>query len=246
MVAVVGGVLALGCSDNDAAPDGGGGAGADGSAGTVDSGTPAMSFTFESGMDGFALDTFANAGPYVDGNPQNIGGVPNGAGPPAVTFDGADGMPSQGSAHITATFNDFNQTVTVRRIYQPTDTIALNGRTITAQIKLDAGAGFTGIVHLMALSSPSPPNPGPGYYFAQGDSIRLTDNDWHTLRFQMSAPEFAATGWNPGDTVQIGVQIGSGLPAAPAGDGGVDGGVVGSTYGAPQAISIHFDTMAWN
>src|SRR5262245_21378770 len=96
-------ILTLGCSDNSASSDGGGRAGADGSAGPPDSvsATPSMSLAFMNGMDGFALDTFANAGPYVNGNPQNIGGVPNGAGTPAVAFDGANGMPDQGSAQIT-------------------------------------------------------------------------------------------------------------------------------------------------
>jgi hypothetical protein len=235
----VGIILTFGCSENSASPDGGGRAGADGSVQPSDSATASMTFAFMSGMDGFALDTFANAGPYTDGNPQNIGGVPNGAGAPAVSFDGADGMPDQGSAHIAATFNGFNQTVTVRQIYQPTQTIDLASKTVTAQVKLDAGGTFTGIVHLMALSSPSPPNPAPGYYFAQGDSILLSDNEWHTLRFQMAAPEFAAGGWNPADIVQIGVQLASGFPAG-------DGGVAGPQYGAPQSISVHFDTMAWN
>jgi hypothetical protein len=265
--AAIGSGAALGCSDNNAAPDGGGQAGGGGS----DATQPSMSFGFANGMDGFALDTFANAGPYTGGNPQNIGGVPNGAGTPAVTFDGAEGMPSSGSARITATFNDFNQTVTVRQIYQPTQTIDLAGKTVTAEVRLDAGGTFTGTVHLMALSSPSPPNPAPGYYFAQGDSIRLVDNDWHVLRFQMSAPEFAATGWQATDIVQIGVQLASGFPPASgvptdAGSGGGagsdggttdgaaavpptgngDGGVAGSAYGAPQSISVHFDTMEWN
>ncbi len=243
-----GGLLALSCSDDSGETSGSGGTGGraggsvagsgggpGGSGGAV-SVLPPATFPFTDSTDGFALDTFANSGPFTDGNPQNIGGVPNGTTTPVVAFDSHEGMPDDGSVRITATFNDFNQTVTVRRVYPPNQTIDLTGKTVTAQIKLDSGT-FTGIVHLMTLSTPSPPNPAPGYYFAQGDSITLTDHDWHTLRFQMAAPEFAATGWVPGDIVQIGVQLASGLSAGGAAGSGGGAGAAGSGGGAGAAGS---------
>ncbi len=199
-------------------------AGASGTGGaTLGSGT--VNFTFLNDTEGFAVDTFANAGPFSENNPQNIGGVPNGAAEPMALFDGTAGMPTPGSVQVTATFNDFNQTVTVRLPYQAAQTIDLTGRTITAQVRLDPGSGsFTGVVHLMALSSPSPPKPAPGYYFAQGNSIRLTDNAWHTLTFHMTKPEFAAVGFDPTDIVQIGIQFASGPNTSMGASGGAGGG----------------------
>jgi len=289
VVVATAGLLVLACSD-DSSETGSGGqgghgvggsggaaviGGAGGGGGQAGGAAPAMTFKFTADTEGFALDTFANPGPYTDGNPQNIGGVPNGAAMPTATFDNDHGMPDDGSIRIKATFNAFNQTVTVRRVYQPSQTVNLTGKVVTAQIKLADGDKFTGIVHLMALSSPSPPNPTPGYYFAQGDSIKLADKEWHTLRFNMSSPEFAATGWTASDIVQIGVQLASGLSSAPpvpngaagslgaggagaggsvgGGAGGIGGSVgagggggSGPAYGAPQSIELNFDTLTWN
>jgi hypothetical protein len=271
MVATAG-LLALACSDSDSGETGSGGqgghgvagagggaiiGGAGGGGGQAGAAASATAFKFSADTEGFAVDTFANPGPYTDGNPQNIGGVPNGADTPTATFDDSRGMPDNGSIRVKATFNEFNQTVTLRRTYQPAQTVNLTGKVVTAQIKLADGDKFTGIVHLMALSSPSPPNPGPGYYFAQGDSIKLADKEWHTLRFNMSSPEFAATGWTPSDIVQIGVQFASGLAsptpvtngAAGAGGTGGAGGAGGSggpSYGSPQSIELNFDTLTWN
>ena len=90
----------------------------------------------------------------------------------------------------------------------------------------------------MALSSPSTP-PAPGYFFAQGDSIKLADKEWHTLRFNMSSPEFAATGFTPTDIVQIGVQFASGLasstPVPNGAAGSLGTGGVGGAGGAGGA-----------
>jgi len=271
-VVAIAGLFAIACSDSSsdtgAGGHGGQGFGGGGSGGSaVIGGTgggaggqgggvtaAAMSFKFSSDTEGFAIDTFANAGPYTDGNPQNIGGVPNGADMPTSAFDSGSGKPDNGSLRIKITFNDFNQTVTVRRAYLSNQTVNLTGKTVTAQVKLASGDKFTGIVHLMALSSPAPPNPTPGYYFGQGESIKLSDKEWHTLRFDMASPEFAATGWVPNDIVQIGVQFASGLAsptpvtngaAGSAGSGGA-GGAGGSAYGAPQSIELNFDTLSWN
>src|SRR4051812_25479418 len=94
---VAAGLLALGCSDDSggggAAGSGGhagGSAGSGGSAGGAGGhgGAPAAAttFAFATDTEGFILDTFANPGPYNDGNPQNVGGVPNGATTPVVDF----------------------------------------------------------------------------------------------------------------------------------------------------------------
>jgi len=199
-----------------------------------DAAPTALSFPFTSDAEGFALDTTPIPGPYTDGNPQNLGGAID-AGPlPVVGFDSAFGMPP-GSLTITATFTDFNQTVNVRRVNLssvPPGTISLIGKTLTAMVRLDPGTTTTATVHLFALSTPSP----HGYYFAQGNSILLGDNDWHTLTFNLAVPEFAAAGFDVTDIVQIGVQIASGARAATA----------TTVYGAPQSIALHFDSVTTN
>ena len=141
LVVAAAGLLGLACSD-DSSETGSGGHGGHGVGGTGGSAViggaggggggggsaPAMTFKFTADTEGFAVDTFANQGPYTDGNPQNIGGVSNGAAMPTATFDNDHGMPDDGSIKITTTFNDFNQTVTVRRVYQPAQTVNLSGQ----------------------------------------------------------------------------------------------------------------------
>jgi len=197
-------------------------------------------FPFMSDADWWALDTFSNPGPYTDGNPQNLGGALDASVHPMASWDGTAGMPDPGALLITATFTDFNQTVNVHRPYPATATISLAGKILTAQIRLDPGASFTGIAHLFALSTPSPPKPAPGYFFAQGNSILLQDNNWHTLTFDLSVPEFAAVGFDPSDIVQICIQLASGVHAVSA------AGPTTVTYGAPQSISIRFDSVTTN
>jgi hypothetical protein len=154
-------------------------------------------------------------------------------------------MPMAGSLTITAQFTDFNQTVNVRRVNLtavPPQTISLSGKILSAEVRLDPGSASTATVHLFALSTPSPPRAAPGYYFAQGNTILLSDNNWHTLTFDLSVPEFAAVGFDATDIVQIGVQLASGAHAtAQAGDGSSS-----STYGAPQSIALHFDSVTTN
>ena len=187
LVVAAAGLLGLACSD-DSSETGSGGHGGHGVGGTGGSAViggaggggggggsaPAMTFKFTTDTEGFAVDTFANQGPYTDGNPQNIGGVSNGAAMPTATFDNDHGMPDDGSIEITTTFNDFNQTVTVRRVYQPAQTVNLAGKVVTAQIKLADGDKFSGIVHLMALSSPSTPRR------PATSSPRATRSSWPT------------------------------------------------------------------
>jgi hypothetical protein len=272
----------FGCSSGSGNNAGSGGHGGGGSGGTggrggsggnvdasTDATTGSLNITFMNDTEGFAIDPFANQPPFGPGNPQNIGGVPNGAAAPMAVFDGAEGMPTPGSLQITATFTDFNQTVSVPKIYTPT--INLRGKRITAQVRLDTGS-FTGLVHLFALSSPSVGD-AAGYFFAQGNSVRPTDNNWRMLTFNMSSPEFAANGFDAGDIVQFGIQLASGEgPTGAGGAGGGGGGAGGSTgadgggtdgasdapagaggtggstssYGAPQSVSFHIDTITSN
>lgn len=263
-IALAIGLVAGGCgsSSNGGGSGGGGGSatgsggrdgGTAGSAGQPDAGADTvgtgsdvavstLDFPFLADADGFALDTFSTPGPYTNGNPQNLGGALDAAVAPTAAFDGSVGMPAPGSLAITAMFSDFNQTVNVRRLYAATATISLAGKILTAQVRLDPGSTFTGSVHLVALSTPSPPAAAPGYYFAQGNSSLLTDNNWHTLTFDLSVPEFAAAGFDPTNIVQVGVQLASGDSAAAVATG--DGAASG--YGAPQPLSIHFDSVTSN
>jgi hypothetical protein len=238
------GGLAAGAGGGGGTGPGGIGAGGQGVGGNVPLGTT-VNYPFMGNADGFALDTFTNPGPYTDGNPQNLGGALDAGVLPVVGFDSAVGMPMAGSLTITAQFTDFNQTVNVRRVNLtavPPQTISLSGKILSAEVRLDPGSASTATVHLFALSTPSPPRAAPGYYFAQGNTILLSDNNWHTLTFDLSVPEFAAVGFDATDIVQIGVQLASGAHAtAQAGDGSSS-----STYGAPQSIALHFDSVTTN
>ncbi len=81
--------------------------------GPVDAPPVAMlSFTFDSDLNGFDID------PNPTTNPVNLGAVTvDGGAPVTATFDGSVGMPSPGSAHVDATFSDYNQVVAFRHVY---------------------------------------------------------------------------------------------------------------------------------
>src|SRR5581483_1567560 len=119
------------------APSGTDSGAGDASDGRVDAPPVAMlSFTFDSDLNGFDID------PNPTTSPLNLGGVMvDGGSPVTLGFDGSVGMPQPGSAHVTATFSDYNQLVAFRHVYPsvPTlQTINLTGATLTARVRLDA------------------------------------------------------------------------------------------------------------
>jgi len=225
--AVDGGLDARGGTD--------GGAG-DASDGRVDAPPVAMlSFTFDSDLNGFDID------PNPTNNPLNLGVVVDGGSLVTLAFDGGVGMPQPGSAHVTAMFTDYNQLVAFRHVYQNTLPINLTGATLTARVRLDADADggattFTGgVARIYALSTPTT----PGFYLAEGGTVSLNDNNWHTMTFHLTGAEFIDPHFDPTDVVQIGVHIATPPPV-------VTGDAAVPPYGAPQTVSVHIDTLTTN
>lgn len=227
-------------------PDGGldarggadGGVG-DASDGRVDAPPVAMvSFTFDSDLNGFDID------PNATTNPVNLGALSADGGTlVTLAFDGSVGMPSPGSARIQSTFSDYNQVVAFRHVYQnnpATPSINLTGATLTARVRLDAGddggtTTFTGgVARIYALSTPTT----PGFYLAEGGTVLLSDNNWHTMTFRLNGAEFIDPSFDPTNVVQIGVHIATPPP--------VSGDAAAPPYGAPQTISVHIDTVSTN
>jgi hypothetical protein len=195
-----------------------------------------VSFTFDSDLNGFDID------PFPTTNPVNLGALSvDGGTLVSATFDGSLGMPSPGSAHVAATFSDYNQVVAFRHVYPSDMTVNLTGATLTARVRLDAtgadGSATTftgGVARIYALSTPTT----PGFYLAEGGTVLLTDNNWHTMTFRLNGAEFIDPSFDPTKVVQIGVHIAT--PPPVSGDAAVP------PYGAPQTISVHIDTLSTN
>jgi len=195
-----------------------------------------VSFTFDTDLNGFDID------PNPTTSPVNLGAIAaDGGAPVTATFDSAVGMPLPGSGHVEATFSDYNQLVAFRHVYaNNTQMIDLTGATLTARVRLDAGADggattFTGgVARIYALSTPTT----PGFYLAEGGTVMLNDNNWHTMTFHLTAAEFIDPLFDPTKVVQIGVHIATPSPLAP--DAAVP------PYGAAQPVSVHIDTITTN
>jgi hypothetical protein len=229
-----GGAIDSGAIDARGGADGGVG---DASDGRVDAPpVVAVSFTFDTDLNGFDID------PNPTTNPVNLGAIAaDGGAPVTATFDGSIGMPAPGSAHFTATFSDYNQVIAFRHVYaNNTQMIDLTGATLTARVRLDPGADggattFTGgVARIYALSTPTT----PGFFLAEGGTVALNDNNWHTMTFHLTAAEFIDPNFDPTKVVQIGVHIATPPPVAP--DAAVP------PYGAAQPISVHIDTLTSN
>ncbi len=214
--------------------DGGAGDATDGS---VDAPPSAMfSFTFDTDIIGFDID------PNPTTNPVNLGAVMvDGGTLVTAAFDGSVGMPSPGSAHVGATFSDFNQLFAFRHVFGNNNSqmVNLTGATLTARVRLDAGADggattFSGVARIYALSTPTT----PGFYLAEGGTVSLNDNNWHTMTFHLTSPEFIDPSFDPTKVVQLGVHVAT--PAPVTGDAAVP------PFGAPQTISVHIDTFTSN
>jgi hypothetical protein len=226
-----------------------GGAGSGGAGGhdaamdqTADTAAGMVNFTFTTDTEGFMIDNFAS--------PTNLGSaVTDGGAGPTAAFDGSTGMPAPGSLLINATFTDYNQVLIVRQLYQSGLPLNLTGKILSAQIRFNGPAGtdggaadggssgsstFVGLVHLYALSTPDTVS----YFAAEGPSITMTDHNWHALSFDMANPGFAAPGFQPTQIVQLGVQFATPSPAAPD--------AAAPAFGAPQSISVNFDTLVSN
>jgi hypothetical protein len=156
-------------------------------------------------------------------------GHPDGAATPTLTWDGTTGQPASpaGSIETTLPFNNYVQSYFIQSSVQPT--ADLSGKTLHANVmldKVDGGASSIpgGYVQLFVQSN--------GYKFAQGAGAGLTAGQWTALTMTVSTPNGTpATGYDPTQIIQVGVQIGTG--------GMPDGG----TFGAEIMPRIHIDSI---
>lgn len=219
-----GGTGGAGARDGGVTGTGGGGGGGGGAGGTVNL---KINYTFDTTVQGFALNTYCEM--------ANLGGVPTSdagaqpctvpASPPTVTLEPADGSPSPGSLKVTVTFSDFNQYADV--IINPTMPVDLTGRTLRAKAKLVSATGgtFTGGAQLHAST-------GATYVYGNplGTSF-ATEGTWQDFAFPLNT--VTAAGWDPSMVVQIGMQFYSGMP--------ITGGP--TTLATPLTVVFEIDTI---
>jgi hypothetical protein len=213
-------LTAIGCSSssngNDAGGAGGSQAGgggtsaAGGGAGTSAAGggdgavTPALSYTFDSTVQGFALQTYVDTGTY-----KNLGALAADAAIPAnyptVTVNTTEGSPSPGSLQIVATFTDYQQYV---EVLIPQAMINLMGKTIYAQVQ--ATTSFDGGAVIFADS-------GSSFLYGSGPGVGLPAGSWTPLTLDLGSVTTAS--FDPTDIVELGIHIYSDAPP-PGDDGG--------------------------
>ncbi len=162
-----------------------------------------LSYTFDSTVQGFTLQTYVDTGTY-----KNLGALAADAAIPAdyptVTVNTTEGSPSPGSLQIVAKFTDYQQYVEVL-ISQPM--INLTGKTISAQVQ--ATAAFAGGAFIYADS-------GTSYVYGSGVGAQLPEGIWTPLVLDLSTVTTAS--FDPTDIVQLGIHIYSDAP--PADDAG--------------------------
>jgi hypothetical protein len=181
----------------------------DGSGGAA---PPALDVNFDHSSQGFTVGAF--------------GAVPDGGAGATLTWDSTAGNPDPGSIQVALPFSAYNQTYAVlSNVAPPAD---LSGKTIHARVmldKVDGGASSipSGYVQLFAQSN--------GYKFANGAGGSLTAGTWTNLTMNVSTPSYMATGYDPTQIIQVGIQFGTG--------GMPDGG----TFGAAISPKIHIDSI---
>jgi len=243
--------LAVACSSGSGNPTenedasaatgtGGSGAGGAGSAtgGSTSTGacTPTVLYNFNSALQGFVLSDVVGTAPYVNLNAPGTATPPGD--PPLLQwasrdYDGNALVP--GAMKISATFSDWNQTVSPE-VKGPFDSagmpIDLSHKILHAQVYLQTGL------------SPNPSAPGgivfyvkTGQSYAWGSApwSNLTTGGWLDLTFDADSP---ATGssvdFNPILPVQIGFQLSSG-----------GGGTVGAFGATPLPTVAYIDQITF-
>ena len=237
--------LAVACSSGSGNPTenedasavkgtGGSGAGGAGSAtgGTTstDACTPTVLYNFNSTTQGFKLNDVVGTAPNV--NLDAPGTVTLPGDPPLLQWASEDyngSAPIAGSMKLTATFSDWNQTVSPE-VSGPVDSngmpLDLTGKILHAQVYLQKGL------------SPNPSAPGGiVFYVKTGPSSawgsapwsNLTTGAWLDVTFDVDNPGTGVVaGFDPRQPVQLGFQLSSG-----------GGGTVGA-FGATPLPTVAF------
>lgn len=207
-----------------------------------------VSFSSASGPDGGALPAPVHAIFHVDSLTDGSGGAPPSAlshtfdktsegyvvttnvvdasAPPSLTWDSAIGDPAPGSLEVTNTFTDYGQILDVSVAIAPLADLA--GKTIHARVMLDGvvdgGPVFTsGYAQVHASSS--------GFLYANANETEIDPGVWTDVVFKLSAPAFAADGFDPTQIMEVAVRIGT------------DSGPEGGTYPGPQTLTFHIDSI---
>jgi hypothetical protein len=187
------GTSAAGSGGGISAAGGGGGISAAGD-GAV---TPALSYTFDSTVQGFSLQTYVDTGTY-----KNLGALAADAAIPAnyptVTVNTAEGSPSPGSLQIVATFTDYQQYV---EVLIPQAMLNLTGKTIYAQAQVTTP--FDGGAFVYADS-------GSSFVYGSGLGVGLQAGTWTPLTLELGSVTTAS--YDPTDIVQLGIHIYSNAP----------------------------------
>jgi hypothetical protein len=183
-----------------------------------------LSYTFDSGLEGWALSTFAEQAPR-----NNLAGIYDAgtaAVPPTLEFDSAVSDPAGGgSLKVTATFTAYGQYVDP--IFTlPGTGLDLSGKTLHARLRFTSGT-FAGGAQLHVTTGSS----YAGY--GKADFVALTLGTWSTATMVLSTTLSSTTeALDPAMVRQVGVQIFSG-DAMPA----------GTPLAAPQMAVFNIDTI---
>jgi hypothetical protein len=237
-------VAALGCgssggSAKDSGGTGGGGGHGGSGGGGVDAGPPITLFNFNTAnnLQTWSFSTYADAmslnltGLYpIDGGGGDASAPDAGASmAPALTWDSvdADGSGSSGSLKVTVTYTDFKQYVDVATAaFPPTD---LLNKVLHVKIFLDTPDSALPNVFAVQVHASS-----AGYIYADSQTMitALTVGQWNDVLFDLSAPQYQATGFDPSMIIQVGVQF----VVNPA-------GTAGTAFGAPVDAVFHIDDV---
>lgn len=198
-----------GTNTGGARSGGAGGGAVGGSAGPA----VAFAYTFDTTVQGFSFNTFQpTTGPQVNLAVREAGT------PPTIGWDSANGDPNPGALKVTATYDNYSQSVDA--IVGPLPSLDLTGKTIHARVMLMSGT-FSGTASLHVSSTAM-------YYYAGSSNVSLTAGTWTTL--DLLIPTTGAM-WNSTDIRQVGIQlISNGAPEA-------------GTFGAPQDVVVLIDTI---
>jgi len=186
----------------------GGSAGTGSPSATGDAG-PALSFTFDSSIEGFEINT------YHDTTSTNLGyalapdaGV-DASTPPTLAWDMTDGNPATppGCLKLIATYTGYGQYVDVK-LALPTSN--LKGHQLSVQVQLASATGgtFPGGAILEA-------DTGSTFLYGGSQGVSLSVGTWVPLTLDLDA--ITTTGYDDTMVVQVGVQFYSG--SAPVGAG---------------------------
>jgi hypothetical protein len=202
-----------------ASGSGGAAAGAGGHGGAkADGGTPppvaSFLYTFDTGPQGFVLNTLATGG--------NLAMPTDGGILPSVVWDGTAGNPSNGSLQVTANFTDYSQFVQSTIDIHPA--IDATGKTIHVFVRLDSGA-FLGGAQILAQSA--------GGHAAPASTLTTltAGTTWKELTLDLTAAHAASAAFDPSQLTEISIQLTTG--SKPTGAGAF----------APVSAVFHIDSV---